>query len=301
MFCLKVFSHPRVETQMASLALSNLDRASSKLSSVEKRKDVVERQIKVQIEAYALVPKGIESNPTIIYYTKERERVSIKQDTELTALETKIRTIEAKKQAAIDKFDADLEALEAKKTALQNTLKSEAERYTSEIQRVTEKLEDPEPQTPAFRRLKADLANLVLEEITAQEEFQEANAKYRDEHDKQSRRQMAEQQLIWKQHLAAERLKEQEEREKIERVKDQERQAEMDRAIKRAEEAKAKGPVKPYIIKIHPNTPYSIKELLAMKKDDFDEEENTLWDNKYGEAQYREGIKKWDVTEIVAK
>jgi hypothetical protein len=305
-FCLKEYRYPKVETPMASFALSNFEKTSNKLSSIEKRRDAVQRQIDVQREAYALIPKGVESNPTILYYMKERERVSTKQDIEISALEAKIKTTEAKKQAAIEaiiaKFDSEINVLEVKKNNLEATLKTEAERYTSEIQRITEKLEDPDPPTPAFRRLKADRAKIDIEEAAATEEYRVAHASYVQEVDKQTRRQQAEQQEILRQQSMAQALKEQEQLKLILQSQEREREASYERNKQRAEEAKNKAPVKAYVIKIHPNTPYTIKELQAMDKSDFDDEENELWSKKYTEAQYREGIKKWDTdsdTEIV--
>lgn len=220
---------------MTSLAQSIFDRACSKLSSVEKKKETVQRQIDVQMQAYALVPKSIDSNDTILYYRRERQRVSTKRDTEVSALEAKIKAVEAKKQAALEKFDADIEAIQTKINSLNDKLTVEEERYTSEIQRFTTKLEDPEPPTPAFRKLKADLEQCVKEEQTAIEEYQDANRKYLEAVEKKTKEQIREQQAEYRKMLQAEAAKEAEERERIEKARAAKEQKDME-VFKEAEE-----------------------------------------------------------------
>jgi hypothetical protein len=207
---------------MASLAQSTVERVGNKLSAIEKKKEAVQRQMDVQVQAYALVPKGIESNETIIYYRRERERVAAKQETEVSALEAKIKAMEAKKQAAIDKFDADIEALEAKKKALDEKLTAESDRYSSEIERFRAKLDDPEPPTPAFRKLKADLAMCIEEEVVAQAEFSKACAEMAEANDRRMKAMIREQEEKYARMKQEEFLREQEERERIEARMDRE-------------------------------------------------------------------------------
>jgi len=264
---------------MTSLALATHDRASAKLSSVEKRIELVKRQIEVQMDAYSLVPKDIAGNQTLQYYRKELDRIN-------TSTEQSINAI-----------DAQIQALEARKRIIQDKSDSERKRYFDLLESKTAKLEDPEPDTPAFRRLKADLSKLVLEEVAAREEYVTANTAYMIALDKQARSRMAEAQEAERRMLEKVERKAQEERERIFQIQEQERQAEMERAKKRSEDAKANfnGPIKPFIVKIHPNEPYSTTELDAMKLDDLDDDERVLWGNKYREAEYREGLRKWDI------
>jgi hypothetical protein len=264
---------------MTSVALATHDRASAKLSSVQKRKELVQRQIEVQIEAYSLVPKDIAGNQTLQYYRKELDRIN-------TSTEQSINAI-----------DAQIQALETRKRIIQDKSTSERQRYFDLLESKTAKLEDPEPDTPAFRRLKADLSKLVLEEVAAREEYVTANTAYMIALDKQARSRMAEPQEAERRMLEKAERKAQEERERIFHIQEQERRAEMERAEKRSEEAKAKmnGPIKLFVVKIHPNDPYSTTELDAMKLDDLDDDERVLWGNKYREAEYREGLRKWDL------
>jgi hypothetical protein len=238
---------------MTSLAQSIFDRACNKLSSVEKKKEAVQRQIDVQMQAYALVPKSIDSNDTILYYRRERDRVSTKRDTEVSALDAKIKAVEAKKQAALEKidtdikaleakkqrveetFDIDIKALEAKKDTTNNNLLTEETRYVTEIQRFTDKLQNPEPHTPAFRKLKADLEQCVKEEQTAIEEYQDANRKYIEAVEKKTKEQIREQQAEYRKMLQAEAAKEAEERERIEKAAAVKMQKDME-VFKEAEE-----------------------------------------------------------------
>lgn len=217
--------------------MTSLDRAGNKLTAIEKKKEAVQRQMDVQIQAYALVPKGIESNETIAYYRKERERVTAKQETEVSALEAKIKALEAKKQAAIDKFDADIEMLEAKKKALDDKLTAEGERYSSEIERFRTKLEDPEPPTPAFRKLKADLAMCIQEEVVAQAEFSKACTEMAEANDRRMKAAIREQEEKYVRMKQEEFLRDQEAREQIEARMEREsqKQKEMfEESLKRA-------------------------------------------------------------------
>lgn len=238
---------------MSSLAQSIFDRASNKLSAAEKKKETVQRQIDIQMQAYALAPKNVDSNDTILYYRRERDRVSSKRATEISALEAKIMAVEAKKQAALEKLDADImaleakkqrvietfdidtKALEAKKDTINDKLLTEENRYVSEIQRFTTKLEDPEPPTPAFRRLKADLEQCVKEEQTAIEEFQDAKLKYLEAMDRKCKEQIREQQEAYRKMLQEQSAKEAEERERIEKAAATKQQKDME-VFKEAEE-----------------------------------------------------------------
>lgn len=220
---------------MSSLAQSIFDRASNKLSAAEKKKEAVQRQIDVQMQAYTLAPKNVDNNDTILYYRRERDRVSSKRATEVSAIEAKIKAVEAKKQAALEKFDADIEALEAKKDTINDKLLTEENRYVSEIQRFTTKLEDPEPPTPAFRRLKADLEQCVKEEQTAIQEFQDAKLKYLEAMDRKCKEQIREQQEAYRKMLQEQSAKDAEERERLEQSAATKQQKDME-AFKEAEE-----------------------------------------------------------------
>jgi chromosome segregation ATPase len=124
--------------------------------------------------------------------------------------------MEAKKQATIDKFNADIEALEAKKKALDEKLSAEGDRYSSEIERFRAKLDDPEPPTPAFRKLKADLAMCIQEEVAAQEEYSKACVEMAENNDRRMKNMIREQEEKYVRMKQEEFLRDQIEREKIE-------------------------------------------------------------------------------------
>lgn len=307
------------------LSQAIFERAIAKLTAVEKKKEAVQRQIDVQIQAYALVPKGVDTNETVLYYRRERDRVANKQTTELNAIDLKIQAIEAKKQAAIEKFDADIEALEAKKKALDDKLTSEGERYSSEILRFTTKLEDPEPPTPAFRKLKADLALCIEEETKARDDMAVANTQLLAEMAKRSKRMVDEQMAEYRRREQEERANEQKERDMIEAIRERDAkklQEEFDAAIARAgpriesepptepvdhiKEAlaavqsnvikynyKSKKPIKHLTYNdLSEDIIYTVDELDTINVDYEIDNENdiTLWNKLRREACIREGI-----------
>jgi DNA repair exonuclease SbcCD ATPase subunit len=207
-----------------TFAQSNYEKMASKLSSIEKRTESIQRQIEVQLAAYALVPKGIDTNATIVYYSKERERVCKRRELDITSIDNQIKALEVKKKALEDKFN------------------TEDERYTSEIERVRQKLEDPEPPTTAYRKLKADLAKCHTDEEEAREQFREACEQCAVENEKRQRNAVREAEEKYRQFVAEEARKDEMERERIESEAAQKQYKEMqsfEEAVKRAEEIRA--------------------------------------------------------------
>ena len=174
--------------------------------------------MEVQREALALVPKDIDSNKTICYYRGEKERVDRKIDAENASIDNQIAALEARRRAIMDK------------------LEKERTRYETEIITRTQQLENPEPQTPAYRKLTADLTTLRKEEKEAHGEMTDAGILMRSEMDKRMKYQ---QKQIMEEYDRKQRevaAAEAEERRKIEEMNDrkmQEQQKLIEEAAKR--------------------------------------------------------------------
>jgi murein L,D-transpeptidase YcbB/YkuD len=211
-------------------------------SKIEKRLSDVQRQIEIQREAHTLIPKDIDNNETITYYRRESQKVEANITKEKTTTLTRIETIESKCKMAIEIMESDIqrkiEALEAKRDAEKTRLNSEAnskieaiqkksdneidrmngvlDNYSSEIERVREKLEDSEPQSQSYRKMKADLVKLQEEEKAAEQIVSEKLLQFQivqDKHSKSMQRQAAEE---YQRVLREQQLKDDAEREKIE-------------------------------------------------------------------------------------
>lgn len=270
---------------MSSMLTSLLDRATSKCSSVAKRKEGIQRNIEVQIQAYAAIPKSVESNDAISYYRREIARINITLEQDINNLDAKIQALEERKRVMNERADAD------------------RGRYSDLIEAKVAKLEDPEPPTNAFRKLKAELAKCIQEEQEAEEEFQKANAAFIEDHSRQMKRRIEEQQESFRLLLQQQSAKEAEERQQIERVREQEQCVEEEKAKKRSEEAKKRSeeskksiePVKKFKTKpkssiLHPGTKYTIAELDAIDVSKLDDEQTDLFHSLWDEAAYREGL-----------
>jgi hypothetical protein len=233
-------------------------------SKIEKRLSDVQRQIEIQREAHALIPKDIDDNETITYYRRETQKVEANVTKEKTTTLTRTETIESKCKMAIEIIESDIqrkiealetkkaqliqqieddisrkiEALEAKRDAEKTRLNLEAnskieaiqkksdneidrmngvlDNYSSEIERVRQKLEDSEPQSQSYRKMKADLVKLQEEEKAAEQIVSEKLLQFQivqDKHSKSMQRQAAEE---YQRILREQQLKDDAEREKIE-------------------------------------------------------------------------------------
>jgi hypothetical protein len=235
------------------------------LSAAEKKYETVKRQVEVQLEAFSQIPRNLNENSGFRYYTSERDKVSKKLDEESSRLKRDIYTLEAKKQAAIEAVEADyrdkitrlenkrdaavaaieaearskISIMESKADQYCAKLQGDAERLTIDIERVQTKLECPEPQTPAFRKLKADLAKSEEEKIEAKKRYIDSNAelmKAFDRKQEQVRRENAQKEMIMMREQA---LRDAEEIKRIEQQRENERKAEEERAQMRLKEALA--------------------------------------------------------------
>jgi len=268
-------------------AVREVERASIALRSVEERLESVNRQIEIQIEAFALVPKDFDDNKTIMYYVSERNRVTKKLETESSSIESQLLTLDAKKNAAIDAteqefnnkvssleerkaaairaieseytvkmstlegkkdttikaieldYNTRINSLEAKKEQMTAKLNVETERYSKEIERVQASLENPEPQTPLFRKLKADKVKLEKEKVDAEIVFSDKLSLRRQAEQKRQeniQREYEEKQRVM---VREQYIKDEEARQRIEQYRENERKREQERAEQRCKEAKA--------------------------------------------------------------
>jgi hypothetical protein len=240
-------------------------RCNDILLAAEKKYETVKRQIEVQLEAFSQIPRNLNDNSGFRYYTSEREKVSKKLDEESGRLQRDISTLEAKKQAAIEAIEADyrdkitrlenkrdaavaaieaearskISIMESKSEQFCAKLQGDADRLTMDIERVQSKLECPEPQTPAYRKLKADLGKSEEEMVEAKKRYIESNAellKAFDRHQDRLRQENAEKERAMMREQA---IRDEEAMKRIEHQRENERKAEDERAAMRLKEALA--------------------------------------------------------------
>ena len=211
------------------------------LSSIEKRIEENKRQRDIAIQSFALIPKDMDTNKSIVYYRKEKERVEKAIDFENKSIDDSIESIRQKTEAAIKQIEEDterkIEALERKRKQKLSVLESQQQTYSTEITTRIQKLEEAEPDTPAFRKIKAEETRLEKELKEAEEEYHKANMiqkaatersfknrikEREEEHDRQRRQQLAIDQA------ERERIEEQQRR------KQEEEQRKFDEASERA-------------------------------------------------------------------
>lgn len=137
---------------MASFLLSQYEKAMSKRAAIVKRKDDVQRAIEIAQEAMC---RDIDSNKTITYYRSELSR------------------IEADMNKKLDYFRSEMEKVEARAAA--------DKRYYEDLMgKKIQQIESAEPDTPAYRKMKADKAKLEKEEEQASEEMIDACNKWQE-------------------------------------------------------------------------------------------------------------------------
>lgn len=242
-----------------------MNRCNDSLRAAEKKYDTVKRQIEVQLEAFSQIPRNPHDNSGFRYYTTERDKVSKKLDEESSRLQRDISTLEAKKQAAIEAVEADyrdkinrlenkrdaavaaiqaeahskISVMESKSEQFCSKLQGDAERLTIDIERVQNKLECPEPQTPAYRKLKADLGKSEEELAEAKKKYIDANSELMKAFDIQQervRREAINREMVMAREQA---VRDAEEMKRIEQMRENERKAEDERARQRVKEAYA--------------------------------------------------------------
>jgi hypothetical protein len=150
---------------MASFLLAQYEKAMSKHSALVKRKDEVQRAIELAQES---MQKDVESDKTVVYYRSELKRHQDRYDASLLAMENKL---EAAKRALEDKHEA------AKKSA-ESAYEAEKRRLDDLLIGKIQKIESAEPDTAAYRKLKADKAKLEKEEEQLREEMIDASSNW---------------------------------------------------------------------------------------------------------------------------
>jgi hypothetical protein len=85
------------------------EKAGKRLSATKKRIEDNKRQREVAIQSFALIPKDIDSNKTILYYRNEKARVEKAIDFENKSIDDAIEAVRQKKEAAIRQIEEDTE------------------------------------------------------------------------------------------------------------------------------------------------------------------------------------------------
>jgi hypothetical protein len=294
-----------------------LNRSVSSLVSVEQRIASVKRQIEIQQESHALIPRNYDDNKTILYYLSEKERVSKKMEIDQLSIENQIAALETKKRAAIsaieNDYDNKIAALEGKKNLQLDKLSLEGERYIKEIERVQAQLNNPDPQTTPFRKLRADEAKLEKEFLDAKLDYADRTSEMSKAVDRQSIKAKDEAEQVMLRAMREENRRQDEERRRIEQGKENERRQEAERAAAHCKEAKetwkapinapAPAPLKS-VKKMKGNIPslpldikkkYRYDDLMAIEID-YDiitDQEETIYDMACAYAARRENISGW--------
>ena len=124
----------------------------AKHTALIKRKDEVQRAIEIAQEAMC---RDIDSNKTLNYYRSELSR------------------IEADKNKKLDYFRSEMEKVEARAA-------TDKRYYEDLMGKKIQQIETAEPDTPAYRKMKADKAKLEKEEEQASEEMIDACNKWQE-------------------------------------------------------------------------------------------------------------------------
>jgi len=277
--------------------------AATEKGKLQSRLEAVKRKISVEMDSVANNKVDPETDRTYTYYRSERERVSKKMDTENTLIDIKIQALEAKKAAFCDMINAQIEALSNKKDSTDSKLRGEDMRYFSEMERIRSKLENPEPTTASFKRLKSDLTTIEQEIIDADKKYGElllVHATAREKEDRRLEREAAQQ---IKEALEHERRERERALKIIEAQQEQTRKEEAERAKARVEEAKQKIlgslPAKPKKVIETIELPlidgkgYSFEQLCSIDQDDLSDDQLKIYEKAYATAIRIEKIPGW--------
>jgi hypothetical protein len=209
---------------MASFLLSVYEKAMAKHSAIVKKRDEVQRGIELAQEA---MQKDIEADKTVTYYRSELKRHQDRHDAFIRALEDKL---EAAKRALEDKH-------EAAKRASESSYDSEKTRLEDLLSGKIQKIEQSEPDTPAYRKMKAEKKKLEAEEEKANEEMIDASHTWQELEAKKAQERIREAELKEKQYHLKKQREEEAARQEIEARKEreaQEAQRKFDEALARA-------------------------------------------------------------------
>jgi hypothetical protein len=145
---------------MSTFAFTMYEKAMAKHTAVLKRQEEVQRQIELAQESMV---RDVESDKTVTYYRSEMRRHESKFEASLKAMEEKF---------------------EAAKKALELSYESEKRRLESCLENKIRVIENAEPDTPAYRKLKADKRKLEQEEEKARDEMLDASNKWQEAEEK---------------------------------------------------------------------------------------------------------------------
>lgn len=209
---------------MASFLLSVYEKAMAKHSAILKKRDEVQRGIEVAQEA---MQKDIEADKTVTYYRSELKRHQDRHDAFIQALEDKL---EAAKRALEDKH-------EAAKKASESSYDSEKTRLEDLLNGKIQKIEQSEPDTPAYRKMKAEKKKLETEEEKANEDMIDACHKWQEAEAKNAQNRIREAEFKERQYYLKKQREEEAARKEIEARKEreaEEAQRKFDEALARA-------------------------------------------------------------------
>jgi len=285
------------------------------------RLDTLKRKVKLEMDAVASNKVDPETDRGYTYYKGERKRVSGKMDIENGLLDSKLQNLQAKKMAFSesieakikelesrnatfsDIIDAQIEALSNKRDSIDTKLRAEDMRYFSEMERIREKLENPEPNTASFKKLKSDISILEQDIIDAEKKYDELLLLHTAATEKDNKRLQKE---------AADKQREEDRKEALARAdalkviearNEQIRKEEDERNKKRVEDAKkaleSPTEVKPAPKKERIELPliagkeYSYNQLCSVIEDDLSEKQLEIYEIAYAAATKREKILGW--------
>ena len=201
------------------------------------RLEALKRKRDVDIEALALTPKDLEGNATYSYYSTEQSRLSKKRETDTEAIDSKIRKLEAKKQAAIDDIDAQILALESKKVSVDSTITNQSFYYQTQLEALRKKIENPEPDTLAFRKLKSDITRTEADIIESEKKMRQLHYNLEVAAERQNEKMKREAEISLRQQMQLEHIQRMEALTIIERQQAAVRKEEEERNKRRVQEA----------------------------------------------------------------
>ena len=230
------------------------------------RLDALKRKKDVDIEALALAPKDLEGNATYSYYTTEQSRLSKKRETDTEAIDSKIRKLEAKKQATIDDIDAQISALESKKGTVDDTISTQAFYYHNQLESLKKKIQNPEPDTLAFRKLKSDITRTEADIIVSEKKMRQLHYNLEAASERRNEKMKREAETALRQQMQLEHIQRMEALTIIERQQAAVRKEEEERNKRRVQEAIA-AQEKDTAVKKHVTFPTEEKNTVVKKQE----------------------------------
>ena len=230
------------------------------MTAVQKKVETIKTSITVAENAHALLQPSVENDKGYCYYTREKEKAIKSGEANVKELESKINTLEARRDAFIDDLekkkeafleemerkkdahikdvDRKIEELERKKDIAREEYERKAEYHGNNALAMAEKLQVSKPTSLAYRKLLSSLEEAEKEFEAVDLEYKNALADMTTASARQAERAAREEQQRLQQLDLEKKLADERALQEIERRRNKEREEEMQRARDRVAASK---------------------------------------------------------------